>query len=313
MAELVALMDLGSNAARFLLASLHPGWGFRILEEQRVQTRLGSSRSGLLPSAAVEETTQALRRFLRRVSNGHRPRVLAIATSAVREAPNRARLLLALRDRDGIDVRVLTGTEEARLGAQAALRSLPIRDGLVADLGGGSLQLTRIRDAHIVGAASVPLGAVRLTRRFLHHDPPTPRELRALREEIRGQSAGVLPAVGPEDRLVVIGGTVRTLARMHLRARGIERRSRQGLRLQQSDLTAIREKLQALSARQRRRLAGLKAERADIILAGAIVLEELMVLGGHLFLTVCTVGVRDGVLWREAQRLPISARSPRAT
>jgi exopolyphosphatase/guanosine-5'-triphosphate,3'-diphosphate pyrophosphatase len=313
MAELVALMDLGSNAARFLLASLHPGAGFRILEEQRVQTRLGSSRSGLLPPAAVEETTQALRRFLRRVSNGYRPRVLAIATSAVREAPNRERLILALRDRDGIDVRVLTGTEEARLGAQAALRSLPIGDGLVADLGGGSLQLTRIRDTHIVGAASVPLGAVRLTRRFLHHDPPTPRELRALREEIRSQSAGVLPAAGPEDRLVVIGGTVRTLARMHLRARGIERRSRQGLRLQPSDLTAIREKLQALSSRQRRRLAGLKAERADIILAGTIVLEELMVLSGYLSLTVCTVGVRDGVLWREAQRLLLSARSPRAT
>ena len=109
MAELVALMDLGSNAARFLLASLHPGAGFRILEEQRVQTQLGSSPSGLLPSAAVEETTEALRRFLRRVSNGYRPRVLAIATSAVREAPNRERLILALRHRDGIDVRVTGG------------------------------------------------------------------------------------------------------------------------------------------------------------------------------------------------------------
>ena len=100
---------------------------------------------------------------------------------------------------------------------------------------------------------------------------------------------------------------------MHLRACGIQRRSRRGLRLQQSDLTAIREKLQALSSRRRRRLAGLKAERADIILAGTIVLEELMVLGGYLSLTVCTVGVRDGVLWREAQRLLLSARSPRAT
>src|SRR5215470_15183873 len=146
MPELVALLDLGSNAARFLLASLHPGTGFRILEEKRVQTRLGGSRSGLLPAAAVEETTEALRRFLHRVSNGYRPRVVAIATSAVREAPNRERLIVTLRDRDGIDVRVLSGTEEARLGAQAALRSLPIRDGMVADLGGGSLQLTRVRD-----------------------------------------------------------------------------------------------------------------------------------------------------------------------
>src|SRR6266850_153767 len=228
MAELVALMDLGSNAARFLLASLHPGAGFRILEEQRVQTRLGSSRSGLLPPAPVEETTKALRRFLRRVSNGYRPRVLAIATSAVREAPNRERLILALRDREGIDVRVLTGTEEARLGAQAALRSLPIGDGLVADLGGGSLQLTRIRDTHIVGAASVPLGAVRLTRRFLHHDPPTPRELRALREEIRSQSAGVLPAVGPDGHPREAAGALLSSAAAPGRAQGRARRHHLG-------------------------------------------------------------------------------------
>ncbi len=102
--------------------------------------------------------------------------------------------------------------------------------------------------------------------------------------------------------MVALGGTVRALAAVHLRARGGRRRGRHGLRLQQSDVTALRERLQGLSPRRRRRVPGLRAERGDIIVAGAVVIEELMGLGGYLTLTVCMRGVRDGVLLREAFR-----------
>jgi exopolyphosphatase / guanosine-5'-triphosphate,3'-diphosphate pyrophosphatase len=142
------------------------------------------------------------------------------------------------------------------------------------------------------------LGAVRITRRFLHRDPPTPRELRALRREIRAQLLGALPVARRGDELVGIGGTVRTLARIHLRAHPGPA-FRHGLRLRQSDVTAIRERLEALPIRRRRLIPGLKAERADIILAGAMVIEEVMTLGSYLTLIVCTRGVRDGLLLRE--------------
>jgi exopolyphosphatase/guanosine-5'-triphosphate,3'-diphosphate pyrophosphatase len=89
---------------------------------------------------------------------------------------------------------------------------------------------------------------------------------------------------------------------MHLRANPGERKHRHGLVLQQSDVTAIRERLEALSSRGRRKIRGLKGERADIILAGAMVIEDLMISGGYLGLMVCTRGVRDGVLLREAAR-----------
>ena len=136
-AELVALVDLGSNASRFLLARVVEGRGFQVLRKERVQTRLGAGPSGRLRRAAVDATLDSVHRFLRQVRNGQSPRVLAIATAAVRDAANRHLLLDALREREGVAVRVLTGTEEARLGAEAALLSLPLRDGLVADLGGG--------------------------------------------------------------------------------------------------------------------------------------------------------------------------------
>jgi exopolyphosphatase / guanosine-5'-triphosphate,3'-diphosphate pyrophosphatase len=297
----VALVELGSNAVRLILARIRPGERFDVLREERRQTRLGAGRPGTLPRRAVEETIAAVRHFLAEARDGEeaRPRVLAVATSAVRDAVNREQLLGPLRRQDGIDVRVLGGREEARLGVIAVRRSLPFRTGVIADLGGGSLQITRLRAGEIVSVASLPLGAVRLTRRFLLHDPPPPGELRELRREIRGRLLDALPPAQSGEELVGMGGTVRTLARLHLRAERRRRKSRHGLRLWQSEVIAVREHLEPLDVRERHRVPGLKAERADVILAGIIVIEELMTFGGYLRLVVATCGVRDGLLFRE--------------
>jgi len=295
--ELVAIVDLGSNAVRFLLAKVKPDKGYRVLVEERVPTRLGAGVPGILPREAIDDTLRAVHRFFRQHhTDGRGPRVVAIATSAVRDARNRERLLAPLRYREGIDVQVLSARDEARLGAVAALRSLDFDDALVADLGGASLQLSRVRDGRLVSMVSLPLGAVRTTKRFLPHDPPRPRELRGLRRFVREQLLEALPPAQRGDVLIGIGGTVRTLASMHL---GGEHKRRHGLRLAQSDVTAVRERLERLSPRKRRKIRGLKAERADIILAGAIVIEELMIFGGYLTLVVCTRGVRDGLLLHE--------------
>lgn len=300
MAELVAVVDLGSTAVRFLLARIRRGSESQVLVEERVPTRLGGGAPGILPREAVDETLRAVHRFFARYSaNGSGPRIVAIATSAVRDARNRERLLAPLRRREGIEVQVLSAREEARLGVQAALDSLGFRDGVVVDLGGASLQLSRVRDRRIVSSASLPLGAVRTTRRFLRQNRPRPRSLQELRREIRDRLLGVLPPAGRDEVMVGLGGTVRTLASIHLRAHAGERKHRHGLRLSQSDVTAVRERLESLSQRKRRKIRGLKAERADIILAGAMVIEEAMIFGGYLTLVVCTRGVRDGVLLRE--------------
>jgi exopolyphosphatase/guanosine-5'-triphosphate,3'-diphosphate pyrophosphatase len=299
MDELVAVVDLGSTAVRFLLAQVTPDSGYRILAQERVPTRLGGGAPGTLPREAIDDTLRAVRRFFKRHADRERgPRVVAVATSAVRDARNRERLLAPLRYREGIEVRVLSGADEARLGAEAALRSLPVRDAVVADLGGASLQLSRVRGRRVTATDSLPLGAVRTTRRFLRHDPPRPRELRALRREIRERLHGTLRPAEAGEPVIGLGGTIRTLARIHLRAhRG--RKRRHGLTLLQSDVTAIRERLESVTLRARRKIRGLRAERADIILAGSIVVEELLIFGGYLSLIVCDRGVRDGILLHE--------------
>lgn len=307
MAELVALLDFGSNAVRFVLARVKPGAGFSVLRQERSQTRLGGGRPGTLPPAAVDDTLRAVRRFLRDIRREHADpgdeqpfKIVAIATAAVREAENRERLLGPLRREEDIEVRVLSGPEEARLGASAAIEDVPKLDGVVADLGGGSLQLTSVRGGRIAGTASVPIGTVRMTRAFLHEDPPEPRELRQLRAEIRAGLDDALPPARRGDEMVGLGGTIRTLARMYLSEHRGRRRHRHGMRLGQADITAIRARLEAAPVRERRRFRGLKAERVDTILAGAIIVEETLVYGGYLTMVVSTRGVRDGLLLREA-------------
>jgi exopolyphosphatase/guanosine-5'-triphosphate,3'-diphosphate pyrophosphatase len=298
-AELVAVIDIGSNAARFVLARVVPGSGYRVVRRDRVVTRLAGGKPGTLPRKGVKAVLRGAHRFLREVRNGTEPRVIAVATAAVRDAENSRRLLGPLERRDGVEVEILSGRQEARLGALAALRSLPIADGAIADLGGGSLQLTRVRRGEIVSTGTAPLGAVRVTRQFFKHDPPTAKELRRLRRAVREQLLDILPATRRGEPLIGIGGTVRTIASLHLAAVRSRRKERHGLRLLPSDVTAVRERVAGLSARKRRKIRGLKADRADIIVGGVIVVEELMTLGGYEALIVCTRGVADGLLLRE--------------
>ncbi len=301
----VVLMDLGSNAVRCVLAEITPGLGYRILRKARTQTRLGSGSNGHLSPRAVRDTLQAVHGFLQTLPRNGDLKVLAVATAAARDADNRDALLEPLRRDAGIEVSILSGEEEARLGAIAALRTFAVSNGLIMDLGGASLQVTAIRNR--LATASFPLGAVRMTERFLHHDPPLPGEIEKLRREIRRHLADALPVFRKPGEMVGLGGTVRALARIHLGLESDQDDFRQGLRLTQAAVTAIRAKVQDLSLGQRQRVPGLKAERADIILAGAVVVEELMILADSSALTVCKNGVRDGILLNEAFN---SSRTP---
>jgi exopolyphosphatase/guanosine-5'-triphosphate,3'-diphosphate pyrophosphatase len=296
----VALIDLGSNAVRFVLAQVTPGVGYRILRKARAQTRLGSGSNGHLSPRAVRETLQAIRGFLQTMHRNGDLKVLAVATAAVREAHVRDSLLEPLRRDAGIEVSILSEQEEALLGAVAALHTCDVVNGLVVDLGGRSLQVAEVRNRSVVSAKSFPLGAVRMTERFLHHDPPLPGEIEKSRQEIRRHLAGGLPKFRKHGEMVGLGGTARTLARIHLGSDYNQQDSRRGLRVPRPAVTAIRENLQDLSLGEPQRVPGLKPERADIILAGAVVVEELMILADCPVLTVCKTGVRDGILLHEA-------------
>jgi exopolyphosphatase/guanosine-5'-triphosphate,3'-diphosphate pyrophosphatase len=306
---LIALVDIGSNAVRCVLAELDARPGFEILLRRREQTRLGASHSDLLPLEAVQATLRATRRFLERVRRDHgRVRVLGVATAAVRDATNRAALLAPLTELGVQEMRMLSGTEEGRLGAEAALRVLPLERGIVVDLGGGSLQITPVEGGAIGRSESVPIGCARLLRRFLESDPASPGELEALRAEVRAYTLPLLCDVPAQGRALVSGGVIHALAGVAL-ARGQKvpvLRSKQqthGYVLRPAEVSALRIWLEPMTLHSRSSAPGLKAERADVIVIGAIVAEELLALSGYPELTVSRTSVREGVLWREATAL----------
>ena len=343
MSEHITLVDLGSNAVRLLTARIKPGHSFEILSQQRVSTRLGSGDPGLLKPSAVRKTLKAVDSFLSGI-RCKETRIIGVATAAVRDATNKMSLLEPLRRDAGISVHILSGEEEAYLGARPVLHRWPEWSGLILDLGGGSLQLTRVHAGRILSAVSLPLGVVRTTDRFLRHDPPHPDEIVSLRQEIAAQLADkvdvLTPAQGQEE-LIGLGGTVRTLCRMNKankvhddkgnrdnkrdqkeitiafanhrskkRSASILRRRKQTscqnkfFPLQRSVIPTFLKQLGKIPAEERC-YPGLKAERADIIVAGMVTVEEIMLHSSFSSLTVLPQGgVRHGILMRETFDTP---------
>jgi exopolyphosphatase/guanosine-5'-triphosphate,3'-diphosphate pyrophosphatase len=221
-----------------------------------------------------------------------------VATSAIRDAANQGEFIERAEAISGLEIRVLSWAEEARYAYVAAINSSTLRDGLVLDLGGGSLQLVGVRDRVDIEHGSWPLGAVRMTERFLPGtDAPTKKQLRALRSHVSKQLKAepwVLEAAAG-GRIVGLGGSVRNLAsaaelRAQLPSFGV-----QGFSLGRDALGEIIAELADESAERRGAMPGIKPERGDLILAAAIVIESVLDHAGLDALEVTEFGLREGV------------------
>jgi exopolyphosphatase/guanosine-5'-triphosphate,3'-diphosphate pyrophosphatase len=282
-------------------------WNTR--SSKRVQTRLGAHPEHLLPPPAIDATLHVARHFLTRVRREHGPvRAIAIATAAVRDAPNRDALIEPLIALGVSEVRILSGEEEGRLGAEAALRARPIEQGMVIDLGGGSLQMTSVEQGTIQSSQSAPLGVARLHGRFIESDPAQPTELERLRSEIRSQLVPLLRVPPARGHALASGGVVGALARQlsarcQLTPGAPAKPSMRGFEIRLSELQKLRASLARMTLDARARVLGASPERADVIVVGAMVLEEFLAMSDYPGLIVSRSSVREGVLWREAQKL----------
>src|SRR6476660_8365361 len=213
----LAAVDIGSNSVRLKISRLS---GRRLIEihEDRQVTRLGDSvfRNGFLSPDAIDDTVKALRRFHRAVQHEGADTIRVVATSALRDARNSRAFLEWVRSATGWTVEIISGLEEARLihlGLTSTLRvnSSPV---LMMDLGGGSCELTVSRKGHIEQTVSLPLGAVRLTNDFLHHDPPRKSEMRQLRGLVAREIGRIAERISRARPKVVIAtsGTAEALA-----------------------------------------------------------------------------------------------------
>ncbi len=294
----IGVIDVGSNTARLVVFEAAPGGAVRAVYEAKEVPRLGlgTGADGRLSDAAIGRGVAALQRFAKIVRQRSIPRTLAVATSAVRDAPNGPDFLRAVERSSGLLLRTISGTAEARYGYLGVAGAWELHDDVVCDLGGGSLQLVEVLRGSARGSASLPLGVLRLSQRFLDHDPPKRREMEELQAHVR---AAVKAAFGGfqvrSPGLYAVGGTVRALARAAIDLRGWPIGRVHGYSLFDHDLEALGELLEEMPAEKRRAIPGIGSDRADVVVAGVIVLQELLRATGADRIRVSGTGIREGI------------------
>lgn len=292
----IAIIDVGSNSVRLLVARTLTPSAFEVVDEERFDARLGAGQAnGSLTSDGVSRGLRALS-VMAQVAASHQPAsVVAVGTEALRRAANAQEFVDRARELTGLHVRVLSGYEEAYCGFLGVVNSTTLRDGYLLDIGGGSLELMRVSERALSHVQSVPLGAIYARERYLPSDPPAPKELRELRKAVRHQ-------LKPPDQHTVLfgsGGAVRNLARIARLQRGYPLRRLHGLEIPRRQVHRLAQQLARANLDERRKIPGVGANRADTLHAAATVIDEVMELTGAQSLTVAGQGLREGLVWQE--------------
>lgn len=304
----LAAIDIGTNSTKMTVADVDDRGQVSVVTEDTDVTRLGEGVDAAkrLNDNAVARTLDAVVRFAEAARQQGAREVLVAGTSALRDAANGPDFIAQVKDRAGVELQIITGDREAHL-AFAAVRSDPslalASDAslLVFDIGGGSTELI-LGDANGVGRhKSLDMGAVRLTERFLHSDPPTDDELEQARRFAEDAFAAFPPPSVP-PMVAGIGGTAVNIAAVTLRAQGKEGEAHAAT-LSASDVEAALDHFRRVPLAERRQIPGLEPKRADIITGGALILSCLL---AHFHADHCTVsarGLRYGLLAERAGAL----------
>jgi exopolyphosphatase / guanosine-5'-triphosphate,3'-diphosphate pyrophosphatase len=296
-----AVIDMGSNSFRLVVFGYEPEDHWQHVDEIREAVRVGEGvgDDGLLLPEPMERAVRVAKVFSSFCRASEIGDVTAVATSAIRDAGNGQALLDRIRDEAQLEARVLSEQEEARYGYIAIANSTTLETGYGIDIGGGSVQISRIEDRRLARAGSWPLGAVRMSERFLPgDDEPSGKNLKSLRKHVRSVLDGeswIEP--GDPARAAGIGGTIRNLASAAEKRAGLPQTDAQGFNLTREALDELIEELAGMPPAKRGGVPGIKPDRGDVILGGAVVLAELMERCGAESVEATGAGLREGVFF----------------
>ncbi len=298
----VAAIDCGTNTILCLIADVDSS-GAVAVEDHAEIVRLGEGldRSGQLLPEAMARTLSVLDRYIDRIRTLGCAHALAVGTEALRRATNGHLFVNAATTRLGTvggRFQVIDGKREAELSWRAVRASFPNLHGprTVVDIGGGSTELI-VGEDQISEIISIPIGSVRLTERLLAHDPPTAEEQAALRSTI---DTTLDSAPRPRGAVVGIAGTVTTLSAMAQSMTVYDGDRVHGSSLDYAQLCRTIERLAATPVADRKRTPGLDPKRADVIYAGAVILERILARAGQVSCTVSDRGIRWGLIYESA-------------
>ncbi|MFE3524310.1 Ppx/GppA family phosphatase [Streptomyces sp. NPDC059161] len=307
----LGVLDVGSNTVHLLVVDAHAGAAPLPAHSHKAELRLAEllDGDGAIGPEGIDRLVATISGALLSAEDKGVQELLPFATSAVREASNIDEVIARVRDETGVELPVLSGEEEARLTFLAARRWYGWSAGklLLLDIGGGSLEVAYGIDEEPGAAVSLPLGAGRLTAGWLPGDPPDPADVRALRRHVRAQIAGTVGEFarsGRPDHVVATSKTFKQLARIAGAARSSEGAYVQRT-LSRNSLEEWVPKLAAMTVEQRTTLPGVSEGRARQLLAGALVAEGAMDLFEVDELEVCPWALREGVILRHLDHLPV--------
>jgi exopolyphosphatase/guanosine-5'-triphosphate,3'-diphosphate pyrophosphatase len=299
-----AAIDIGTNSIHIVVARVAPGGGFEILTREKESVRLGHGSGDMdeLDADAIDRGIATLRRF-RQLADSFEATVRAVATSAVREAANRDEFLRRAREEAGIEVEVISGVEEARLIHLGVLQAVPVfdREHLTVDIGGGSTEFVVAKGREVHVARSLKLGAIRLTDRFFPEGMVRRGQVRECRSYIDAYLAPLAHEIEPWGFEVSVGssGTINAIAAIAEHRRGRDpSRGVNNVAFSRAELAAIVDSLVGARTPDQRLAAvpGLDPRRADIIVGGAVLLEEIFDRLGITSMIASEYALREGAL-----------------
>jgi len=298
----LAAIDIGSNSIHMIVVAPQTSGAYRVLGREREMVRLGKTGlgEGVLSEAAIANGLEALIRITTLARLKGADRVVAVATSAVREAANGRDFLARVKAQTGLEVQLLTGAEEGRLIFRAVREVVDLGPGTAAviDVGGGSTEWITAQAGELAGVGSLPLGSLRCAAQ-LKGDPPRPASIARLRAAIRARLAEELPrdlAAPPLARLVATSGTALCCADLVDLFAG-RKEAATGLReVRTKDLAQLVARLRKLTRREVAELPPVGGPRSDSLMAGAVLLQELVSHAGVDRFQVCDRALRDGLV-----------------
>jgi exopolyphosphatase/guanosine-5'-triphosphate,3'-diphosphate pyrophosphatase len=297
----LAAIDVGTNSIRLVVAEVEPDGNYRVLDEEREMTRLGRGlyRTGRIARGPMERSLDALSK-MRAIADGFGVEELrVVATAAVREAKNGHLFRREASRRCKVQIQIVSPEDEARLAYKSAQRHFALDEHAMAvvDIGGGSIEVVLAAGGVVNQVHSLPLGAVRLTEKFVKSDPLEPKHWKKLRKHIDrviAEEIGDPPFAA--EVMVGSGGTFTNLGEMAQCEREGRITQVRGYSMGRGDLVRLRDRLRETPLGARRRLSGLNPKRADIIVAGAAAVSRLAKYLGSRRILVNDRGIRDGLM-----------------
>lgn len=318
----LAAIDIGSNSIKLAVVDAAASDSFAVIARDKEFVRLGHNtlQQGHLAPAAIERASDCLKRFRSIAEARGAEMIVAIATASIREASNSAQFITEVEENTGVRVEVLSGVEEARLIGLAASQGCAARGtaNINLDIGGGSTEISLMRDGTPLSLFSVKLGAIASTEKFLASDPPKPKELASLRNEIRAAferpsrelrgkkwqqatgTSGTILAIGERLRLLALSETDTT-------SQGAQPA---GAAISLRPLVRLNASLAGMSSAERHAVPGLSSQRSEIIVAGGQILEGAMRVLGLDLLRTCEWALREGVIIDRLRGLEVEAGPP---